>query len=353
MEVDPIRKVEHTTFTRLLYRNRNQHRHGLYFRRLEHVRRSLRSANNHVAWESVRKALRENASSRAKPSSKLPLSLSTLTLDDLKSIEESQEALVTKVIPKAAVKVVLELVCREHFLPFAIAVIAILARLFVIEQKVLSELRGAFVETKLLLGADIPRINSGTPGFPKGTGAEDIGEVVEAPDKAEQDDSARHDENHKGLESTEEDNDSAARDATLRVYNEPNDAPKPTADQKPSLYELMAEHDSRIVTAIPAHIRLAASVPGTIVAGANTSICKNHTAPSMTLHKNLGGTNEVQTERRASRHALTPEKNVSRRNCSPDSDPDMGKVVDNKVSDSDASDEDEDELDDIFDAMGD
>lgn len=178
---DPIRHTEHSTLNRLLYKNRNQHRHGLYFRRLEHVRRLLRKLNTHDAWQSVHHALGEAgyAKEQRARAKKTPLSLSSVTLDDLHSVEKILHALVHTVIPTAACKVTAELVCREHFLPFAVTVIAILARLFVIERKLLTEVRGALVEARLLFGMTDTQMPQHCQNGQSREGLEDIGEQVE------------------------------------------------------------------------------------------------------------------------------------------------------------------------------
>lgn len=176
---DALRHLEHKTFNRLLYRNRQQHRHGLYFHRLEHVRRLLRKITSHMVWNSVQHALGED-DSKAHSKRKAPLALSTVTVQDLQSVEALLKVLVGQVIPATAVRVTTELICRQHFIPFAVAIVACLARIFVIERKLVAEVRGALVEAKLLLG--ISNDQSGPQQQIVGMqgSIEDIGEEVES-----------------------------------------------------------------------------------------------------------------------------------------------------------------------------
>lgn len=152
----PVRKIEHSTFKRLLFRNRNQHRHGPYFKKLEHVRRVLATSEKHYIWESMTNAIGglPKAKNGKGTNSRLPLAISTMTLDDLKSAVKLYEELVNVVIPKSAVSITVELISREHFFRFAVAIMATLARLFVIEREILSKLRGLLVEISLWFGED-------------------------------------------------------------------------------------------------------------------------------------------------------------------------------------------------------
>lgn len=265
LESDPIRLLEQKTFTRLLYRNRNQHRHSFYFRRLEHVRRLLRCQGKHVVWQSIRHAIGINTHVKATSKKKTLLPLSTVTLGDLLSFESSLDVLVTAAIPKAAVKATLELICREHFLPFAVAILASLSRLFVIEQKLLSEIRGAVMETKLLLNGDTP---ASLPTFSDRIthhDSEDVGEEVTVPYGSDETPVQRtEDFPGNGRPS------SPAAQAPLqlapqklasrRVEKSPR-ARMIDISPKPSLYDLMIQHSSRAASAAVPAIRLSASVP--------------------------------------------------------------------------------------------
>lgn len=169
VESHPVRKIEHSAFSRLMYRNRSQHRHGLYFRKLEHVRRLLKKIQSHVAWHSLRYSLGHVGQGERRSLSQIPLSISSVTLEDIKAMEILYDSLVSTVLPKAAIAVATELVCRQHFLPFSISMIAVLARLFVIERKILTELKGIVVEFSLLLSIEdqksAPLPNNGTNNY--------------------------------------------------------------------------------------------------------------------------------------------------------------------------------------------
>lgn len=360
LENDPIRLSEHKTFTRLLYRNRNQHRHGLYFRRLEHVRRLLRSADKHVVWESVRHAIGDKTHLRARSITKPPLSLSTVTLDDLQSIESSHHALVTTVIPKAAVKVTLELICREHFLPFAIAIIATLSRLFVIEQRVLSELRGAVIETKLLLCSDTLTANPGLPNRITDDVSEDIGEVVNIP-RGINDEPIQKYVGHSSNVLVQTPNPLTSQAATSDVIGGSFkvNAHETRSKQKPSLYDLMAKHDSRAATAVASKIRLKASVSDAIDAHLDFDSSANQAASPGILRKRQPVDTESQGVLPSSTRDIAITSELTGESCKRIANPssvmvDLGEVRKDSVKGSSSeSDEEDDDLDDIFDVMGD
>ncbi|CAN8067823.1 unnamed protein product [Agarophyton chilense] len=169
VETHPVRIMEHRTFNRLMYRNRNQHRHGFYFRKLEEVRRILRKIQGHVAWASIRNAVDSKITKKRKSLTAIPLALSSVTHGDLMSLKILYNHLVGTVIPSAAEKVTVELVGRSHFLPFAVTMLSILARLHVLEKNIFKQLQGAIVEVELLLFVqtsspeeqNLPNSNSG------------------------------------------------------------------------------------------------------------------------------------------------------------------------------------------------
>ncbi|PXF43836.1 hypothetical protein BWQ96_06457 [Gracilariopsis chorda] len=150
IEKHSIRTTEHRTFSRLMYRNRNQHRHGFYFRKLEEVRRILRRIQQHVAWNSIRQAVTIKGIEKRKAPKNAPLALSSVTHDDIKSLETLYSRFVLETIPSAAIQVTNELVSRSHFLPFAVTMVSMLSRIYVLEKKILQELRGASLELGLL-----------------------------------------------------------------------------------------------------------------------------------------------------------------------------------------------------------
>jgi hypothetical protein len=168
----PLRISEHAVLDRLLYKNRSQHRHGLYFHRLDHVRRLLRASWGHRAWESVDVMLSSQSASAPGP-----LVFSTIDLQDLEELHENLSNASVRVIPVAALSVVNQLVLRGHFTHFSVAVIATLARLFVIEQRICAEIASAASHMRVLLAYD----KQDTDCLVK----EDLGEPVpDASDKA-------------------------------------------------------------------------------------------------------------------------------------------------------------------------
>lgn len=357
-ENDPIRLSEHKTFNRLLYRNRNQHRHGFYFRRLEHVRRLLRCGDKHVVWESVRYAVGDNVDKNSRSKIKPPLSISSVTLDDLQAIEASHHALVTAAIPKAAVKVTLELVSRGHFLPFAVAIIATLSRLFVVEQKLLSEVRGAVVETKLLLNTE----STLGPGLSCGRNeyvSEDVGEVVCAPPENGQETLQKHSTitgpadvchpNPSHANSQAAASDGAFQSASLIT----NEAKFETA-QKPSLYDMMTEHDAGVATIVASKIRCTANVSTIVDRELRPELKKKQEESPVTPRKRNHDdalSDEVlptSSPRPARRErAGDVERRVKHlKNTSAN-----GEI--GAASEGDSSSDSDDDFDDIFDAMGD
>lgn len=164
----PLRTAEHTVFSRLLYRNTNQHRHAPYFRKLRHVRRLLHHLSVHNVWASVRAALADHP-----PNSKAPLALSSITLDDVSDARNLAHTLVHNIIPEAAQAVAVELVARAHFLAFAVAIEAALARLFVVERAVRDALAGVATELSVLLAepeldnATVEDVGCELPQFPR------------------------------------------------------------------------------------------------------------------------------------------------------------------------------------------
>lgn len=354
IENDPIRLSEHKTFNRLLYRNRNQHRHGLYFRRLEHVRRLLKCADKHIVWESVRHAVGDNFDKNSRSKTKPPLSISSVTLDDLHAIESSHHALVTAAIPKAAVKVTLELVSRSHFLPFAVAIIATLSRLFVVEQKLLSELRGAVVETKLLLNTAESTIGQGLHCRRKDDVSEDVGEVVRTPPES-------------GLETQHANmtrpadvlhpkpnsansltaSDAARQSASLITY----EAKLETA-QKPSLYDLMAEHDAGAATIAASKIRCTATVSTIVDRELRPDLTKKpEESPVLPRKRNHDAVFSEDVLPTSSPRPGGRERasEIDKRVKYLKNTSDNGEVGAVSEGDSDS----DDDLDDIFDAMGD
>lgn len=180
IESHAARRLEHFTFDRLVYRNRNQHRHGFYFRRLELVRKLLRQIRNHIVWNSLHKAVSpEKAQGPKKSQSKASLYFSTLTIDDLKSVDELLNNLVHYVIPNTSKIISTQLVARGHFLPFAVSVSACLARIRVQEEKLLSQVRGSLNELNVLFSVDTPIKESLPQVGAKYDQEEDVGECLD------------------------------------------------------------------------------------------------------------------------------------------------------------------------------
>lgn len=151
-----VRLTEHAVFGRLLYRNKNQHRHGLYFRRLQHTQRLICQINQHMVWKSLRSALASSTNGTTQASTKkkrksTQLLLSTVTRDDVNDVIRLFDALTSSVIPGAATAVTTQLVVRHHFLPFAVSILSSLSRIFVIERKLLYDFRAISVDLNVFL----------------------------------------------------------------------------------------------------------------------------------------------------------------------------------------------------------
>lgn len=243
------RQMEHALFNRLMYRNKNQHRHGLYFHRLDHVRRILRTIDNHDAWPSIRAALgTENLSSetsgRHRPSA--PLALSTLTKDDLIAVLDHLDHLVIKVIPKAAIAVTTQLISRDRFIPFAVTIVACLARIFVIERNLCRDLRKIVIELNILFSIQSPSKGSPLP-LNNGSDEEDIGLTVSSPHgNVEGKTDQGSTQATLGTILACNENKKCAEDATVGNGDPPVQVTKPivhqTGDEVPSLYTMMAKH---------------------------------------------------------------------------------------------------------------
>lgn len=177
MSNNPIRLTEHSVFNRMIYRSTNQHRKGLYFKQLQHVRRLLHGARTHIAWESLERAIPPVSKSKPDRSggkrrrNKKPLLLSTLTRDDVTSLMGIMDKLVN-VIPAAAGAIASHLIVPGCFLPFAVTMCASLSRLFVMERTVRSTLSAVLLNLNITLG-ETPLQMKGCP-----TEVEDIGEVL-------------------------------------------------------------------------------------------------------------------------------------------------------------------------------
>lgn len=261
IENEPIRVNEERTFIRLLYRNRNQHRHGLYFKRLEHVRRLLAKVGTHVLWTSLQNALGDYHGMELKrPKRAIFMPISSVTLNDLKEVETLLHSL-SAVILTASKKVTTELISRQHFVPFAVSVVAMLSRIFVIEQKLLSEIRGAVVETKILLTgpSDIPS-KILQRGSKDEQNSEDVGEVLDGTTAAPKGIPPVPDPKHEKQEArclvvaAKEPNSTSVK--TLDTYN-PRPAelePRTEKEEKqtPSLYALLNENSNASAGAQPA-----------------------------------------------------------------------------------------------------
>jgi hypothetical protein len=157
-----LRASEHGVLEQLLYKNRSQHRRAPYFHRLEHVRRALRASRVHPAWATV---------DAAAPHATAPLAFSDVTVHDLEDLHRVLVVAPFTAIPVAARRIVAELVCRGHFLPFSLTIIAVLARLYVIEQQLCAQLAALVSEMRILLACN---------DSPAAEIHEDVGESVQA-----------------------------------------------------------------------------------------------------------------------------------------------------------------------------
>ncbi len=190
LQSDVFRVHEHSTLDRLMYKNRNQHRRGPYFQRLEHVRRMVRKVNNHPAWRFVRSAASAPAASNSKQKKAIskrrkakPLSVSAETLCDFEELAAMLENFVEAIIPKAASHITLELICREHFLPFAVAVVAALARIYTVERALLRAVQGIAADARIMTAVPAKSVTAGTNRvFGGGSVVEDVGEIIRVED---------------------------------------------------------------------------------------------------------------------------------------------------------------------------
>lgn len=280
-----IRTCEHTTYNQLLYRNRSQHRKGLYFRRLEHVRRLLAKLNAHVVWQSVQSALGPEQNNTSKVKSNLPLALSSMILDDLKSVQQILELLVEQVLPKAAIRITVELISRQHFLPFAIAILALMARIFVIERTLLNEIRGSIVEMKLVLGehANVGICHQKDASKQDTKIAEDIGEEVSI---GKSTNVQKGDKEGNTLNINAEAND-------MKMKNAQNLSTKRKSNEAPSLYAFMAKFDKSAAA-------IAASTAKPVVVNVESAIVKQQNLTSLADSEPISDKMAKSTKRKAS-----------------------------------------------------
>ena len=180
-------------------------------------------------------------------------------------MEKQLDQLVSAVIIDAARKVMTDLVCREHFLPFAVSVLASLARLFVIERKVLSEVRGIRTEMNLLFATEC------NPGPPQEIATartqaanEDLGFEMNVQNKPKPD----------ALSKTRQTGslgnraDSPKHVSTVTSIVKPSsgdDVPLPTATaleaREPSLYQAVAKHVDTTKFSVQIRNRISVSLP--------------------------------------------------------------------------------------------
>lgn len=170
-----IRVLEQTTLSRLMYSCRNPHRRAPYFLRLEHVRRLVRQINAHGAWGIVESSQRTPGKKKGRRDS-----VSDSDLQKLVSLMELTELLVQQAIPKAAYRLTTELIAREQFVPLATTLVALLARVFVLERPIMLASKGAVAEARLIA---LPAPRSRNAKAENGTVhaktlEEDLGEAV-------------------------------------------------------------------------------------------------------------------------------------------------------------------------------
>lgn len=240
-----VRRTEHAIFARLLYRSKNQHRHGLYFRRLQHIQRLLGRMKKHDVWKSLRSALGPNAKSATQTATKkkksMPLLLSTVTRDDINNAVQLLDALVSSVLPDAATAITTQLVVRHHFLPFAVSIIASLSRIFVIERKLLNDLRAISIDLNVFLSETADgRSLLNDPTLP---GEEDVGlEILPEDNNVQKEKPTEGAPEHKKQHFTAED---AKIKVSVKQGADPENPTKSsdvfnTNDEEPSLYSIVA-----------------------------------------------------------------------------------------------------------------
>jgi hypothetical protein len=183
----------------------------------------LRRAGNHRAWSAVAAVADETA----------PLAFSSVTVADLDDLVAALTVAPSRAIPVAARSLVLELVCRSHFVPFSVTVAALLARLYVIERRLCVELSAAASAMRVVLAVGGGPEAAALPSASPGTGLsrdEDVGEPIGA--------------------SAALNPGSAARAEAPLAPSTP--APTPKMLEAPSLYDLMATDDCHVASVVQA-----------------------------------------------------------------------------------------------------
>lgn len=139
-----------------MYTCRNAHRRTPYFLRLEHVRRLIRRIDVHPAWHVISRQTPSPANIRKKKRD----SISLTHVRKLQDLINLVDTLVNRAVPNAASLFTLHLIAREHFIPLATTVVAILARIFALERPLLRNLQGALTEARII--APTPPVPSPT-----------------------------------------------------------------------------------------------------------------------------------------------------------------------------------------------
>ncbi|KAA8493902.1 hypothetical protein FVE85_3877 [Porphyridium purpureum] len=158
------REDERRLLERLMYRNKNQHRRAHYWCRIRMVRRRLAKLDACDVWNALRaldesvRVFREErpkerakigdgrARQRVKTQMKHRQQLSALLaaaqafIKHATAYERQAQRWMAHDVRQAALAVE-TLVTAANFLPFAVAILAVLARLYCIESRVLSEIR--------------------------------------------------------------------------------------------------------------------------------------------------------------------------------------------------------------------
>lgn len=243
----PQRKTEHAVLDRLFYKNCSQHRRAPYFLRLDHVRRLLRKVQRHRAWTALA-AVADEAQ---------PLAFSSLTVSDADEVLGLLTLATSRSVPVAARSFVAELVSRGHFVPFGVTVIALLARLYVIERKLCVELSAAVSSMRVLLalktGPDRPAARGTAPGtfaVQHAGAGEDVGErILTEPDSTE---SLCAKAEPAAAAST---GSACVQVSAVEGRQGKSDTPRPLAPlvsppAAPSLYDLMAEEDPATASSV-------------------------------------------------------------------------------------------------------
>lgn len=217
----PQRTSEHAVLDRLFYKNNSQHRRAPYFRRVDHVRRALSKTARHRAWNAIRKGADSSS----------PLAFSTVAIDDIDELVGIVNNVAVEIIPSAATSLVVELLCRGHFTPFCVTIIASLSRLYLVERKLVVSLSAALSSMRVALAIDcnVDLSGIGNESRMHGSCNEDLGVPLSSSPPR----SSGKDSDHMKVPSL----------PSLLPSTNPDSPSHSKAGNKPSLYDLMMNID--------------------------------------------------------------------------------------------------------------